>query len=111
MKPFGILAASSLIGSAMAGIHRMPLRKVPLSDQLVSSYRAENLQGALLTALLQSGHDIDSQVRALGQKYMGIRPQKHEEGMFNTQEIDGKKGHLVPVSVCTYRDFTLGRTC
>lgn len=79
MKPFGILAASSLIGSAMAGIHRMPLRKVPLSDQL-------------------SGHDIDSQVRALGQKYMGIRPQKHEEGMFNTQEIDGKKGHLVPVS-------------
>jgi hypothetical protein len=36
MKSFGILAASSLIGSALAGIHRMPLKKVPLSEQLVS---------------------------------------------------------------------------
>jgi saccharopepsin len=70
MKSFGILAASSLIGSALAGIHRMPLKKVPLSEQL-------------------SGYDIDTQMRALGQKYMGIRPQGQEYGALG--------GHAVPV--------------
>lgn len=38
MKSFGILAASSLLGSAMAGVHRLPLQKVPLTEQLVSLF-------------------------------------------------------------------------
>jgi len=79
MKSFGILAASSLIGSALGAVHRMPLQKVPLSDQLTFN-------------------DIDAQVRALGQKYMGVRPNKHVEEMFNTQAIEANNGHLVPVS-------------
>ena len=36
----------------------------------------------------------------LGQKYMGVRPQKHADEMFHAQDIDANKGHLVPVSVC-----------
>lgn len=31
-----ILLAASTLGSAMAGIHRMPLKKMPLTEQLVS---------------------------------------------------------------------------
>lgn len=100
MKSFGILAASSLIGSALAAVHRMPLQKVPLSEQLVSSTLRGQHSGALLTpSPQQSSHDIDSQVRALGQKYMGVRPQKHADEMFRIQDIDVNKGHAVPVSV------------
>ncbi|KAF8250141.1 peptidase A1, partial [Wilcoxina mikolae CBS 423.85] len=71
--------ASSLLGSALAGIHRMPLKKVPLSEQL-------------------SSYDIDGQVRALGQKYMGIRTQQHHLEMFRTESINVEKGHTVPVA-------------
>jgi len=80
MKSLGILAASSLLGSAVAGVHRMPLQKVPLAEQL-------------------SSYDIDSHVRALGQKYMGIRPQHRHTEMFRKQPIDANGGQtLVPVS-------------
>ncbi|CCX33774.1 aspartic peptidase domain-containing protein [Pyronema domesticum] len=79
MKAFGILAASSLLGSAFAGMHRMPLKKVPLSEQL-------------------DGYDISSQVRALGQKYMGIRPKQHSNEMFTTQSVEALDGHSVPVN-------------
>jgi saccharopepsin len=63
----------------MAGVHRAPLKKVPLTEQL-------------------SHHDINTQMRALGQKYMGIRPEKIDEEMFKTQEIKTDDGHPVPVS-------------
>jgi len=66
----------------MAGIHKMPLKKVPLSEQLTH-------------------HDISTQMKHLGQKYMGIRPSQHEEEMFRTQEFDaegGKGGHFVPIN-------------
>jgi saccharopepsin len=38
MKSTLILAASALLGSANAGVHRMKLEKVPLENQLVSSF-------------------------------------------------------------------------
>jgi len=93
MKSFGILAASSLVGSVFAGVHRMPLQKVPLSEQL-------------------SHFDIDSQVRHLSQKYMGVRPQKHQEEMFKIQSVEKDGGHSVPVSnflnAQYFSDITIG---
>lgn len=82
MKTSILLAATTLLGTSMAGIHKMPLKKVPLSEQLTH-------------------HDISTQMKHLGQKYMGIRPSQHEEEMFKTQEFDaegGKGGHLVPIN-------------
>lgn len=35
MKYTGIVAASALLGSASAGVHKAKLQKVPLSDQFV----------------------------------------------------------------------------
>lgn len=55
---------------------------------------------SLLTLYAQSHYDIETQVRHLQQKYMGIRPQKHEEAMFNTQDIKPDGGHPVPINVC-----------
>lgn len=43
--------------------------------------------------------DIDTQVKHLGQKYMGIRPQTHAGEVFRDTSIHNQKGdHLVPVS-------------
>lgn len=36
MKTSILLAAGSLMGAASAGVHKMKLKKVPLSEQLVS---------------------------------------------------------------------------
>ncbi|KAL0634602.1 aspartic proteinase precursor [Maublancomyces gigas] len=70
-----------MLGSAMAGIHKMPLKKMPLTEQLSHS-------------------DINTQMRALGQKYMGVRPQKHSEEMFKVSDgemtMDG--GHAIPLN-------------
>lgn len=43
--------------------------------------------------------NIDTHVRALGQKYMGIRPERHAEEMFKDTAIhvDGSD-HSVPIS-------------
>ena len=57
----------------------MPLKKVPLSEQL------ENV-------------NIGDQMHALGQKYMGIRPQRNMEEMFKETSIKPAKGHPVAVS-------------
>lgn len=49
--------------------------------------------------LVQEHADIETQVRALGQKYMGVRPQKHQEEMFRDTSIRPEgDGHPVPVS-------------
>ena len=42
--------------------------------------------------------DIDSQVKALGQKYMGIRPQGHKDEMFRDTSLHVDGAHPVPVS-------------
>ncbi|GFF48089.1 vacuolar protease A [Aspergillus lentulus] len=60
MKSTSLLTASVLLGSASAAVHKLKLNKVPLDEQLYT-------------------HNIDAHVRALGQKYMGIRPNVHQE--------------------------------
>lgn len=79
MKQTLFLAAGALLGLAEAGVHKMKLQKVPLSEQLEHS-------------------DLASQARALGQKYMGIRPQTHVDEMFRDTSIHEEDSHPVPVS-------------
>ncbi|KAI9773401.1 MAG: Vacuolar protease A [Geoglossum simile] len=80
MKSTALLAACMLLGSTSAGVHKLKLKKIPLSEQLEYS-------------------DINSQVRALGQKYMGIRPQAHIGELFKDAPIQpDKAGHPLPVS-------------
>lgn len=75
-----IIAAASLLGSASAGIHKLPLKKVSLSEQLATA-------------------NIDTHVKHLGQKYMGIRPQSHADEMFKETSIHEEgSDHTVPVS-------------
>lgn len=75
-----LFAAASLLGSVSAGVHKMPLKKVSLSEQL-------------------AGANIDTHVKHLGQKYMGIRPQSHIDEMFKDTAVpDTKSDHSVPVS-------------
>ncbi|KAI4174810.1 MAG: hypothetical protein LQ343_002048 [Gyalolechia ehrenbergii] len=79
MKQAFILAAGALLGLAEAGVHKMKLQKIPLSEQLEHS-------------------DLASHARALGQKYMGIRPQTHVDEMFRDTSIHAEDSHPVPVS-------------
>ncbi|KAI4131347.1 MAG: hypothetical protein LQ347_003024 [Umbilicaria vellea] len=80
MKNTLILAAGALLGSASAGVHKLKLQKVPLSEQLEHT-------------------DITAQVKALGQKYMGFRGQGHKDEMFRDTSIHlDKDTHPVPVS-------------
>ncbi len=81
MKNAAFLAAgASLLSGVSAGVHRMKLQKVPLEEQLSGA------QG------------FSSHIKALGQKYMGIRPSRHEEEMFKDTSIHAEDGHMVPVS-------------
>ena len=52
-----------------------------------------------LHQLLQSHMDIETQVKHLGQKYMGIRPVTHGEEMFKMKVDVDKDGHAVPINV------------
>ncbi|KAL8834179.1 MAG: hypothetical protein Q9170_003880 [Blastenia crenularia] len=79
MKRAFFLAVGAVLGLAEAGVHRMKLQKVPLSEQLEHS-------------------DLASHARALGQKYMGIRPQTHADEMFRDTAIHEEDSHPVPVS-------------
>lgn len=80
MKGDLIVAAAALLGSASAGVHKMKLKKIPLSDQLEK-------------------YSMQDHARALGQKYLGIRPQgNHLEEMFRDTTYRGDKSHPVPVS-------------
>jgi len=75
-----LFAAASLLGSVSAGVHKMPLKKISLTEQL-------------------AGANIDTHVKHLGQKYMGIRPENHEQEMFKDTALHAEKGaHPVPVS-------------
>ncbi|KAH0537448.1 Vacuolar protease A [Glutinoglossum americanum] len=80
MKTAALLAASMLLGSTSAAVHKLKLKKISLSEQLQYS-------------------DIESHVKGLGQKYMGIRPQIHNEEIFRDTSIKpDKDGHPVPVN-------------
>lgn len=79
MKGSLLAAATVLLGSASAGLHKMKLHKIPLSEQLEHA-------------------DIHTHVRALGQKYMGIRPERHADEIFRDTSIKPEEGHPVVVS-------------
>ncbi|KAI0475487.1 vacuolar protease A [Xylariaceae sp. FL0804] len=80
MKGALLGAAAVLLGSAHADVHKMKLKKVPLSEQLETI-------------------PIEAQMRGLGQKYMGARPSSHVEAMFSQgSQVDVQKGHPLPVS-------------
>ncbi|KAI5204653.1 Asp-domain-containing protein [Aureobasidium subglaciale] len=79
MKGSSLIAAGALFGSASAGVHKMKLKKVPLSEQL-------------------EAHNIGDHMQALGQKYMGVRPQKHADEMFKETSMHAEAGHPVAVS-------------
>jgi len=74
-----LFAAASLLGSVSAGVHKMPLKKVSLSEQLATA-------------------NMDTHAKHLGQKYMGIRPQSHADEMFKDTAIHPDGDHTVPIS-------------
>jgi len=75
-----LLTAAMLLGSASAGTHKLKLKKVPLAEQLESV-------------------PLETQMKHLGQKYMGIRPQQsHVNAIFQGSLADTKGNHPVPIS-------------
>ncbi|ETS75443.1 Vacuolar protease A [Pestalotiopsis fici W106-1] len=74
-----LLTAAALLGAAEAGVHKMKLQKIPLSEQLDSI-------------------PIDLQMKGLGQKYMGGRPESHAQAMFSESSVHADKNHPVPIS-------------
>jgi saccharopepsin len=75
-----LIAAAALLGSAQAGVHKMKLNKVPLSEQL-------------------AGLTIEEHVQAIGQKYMGAsRPESRADAIFSTDAPKSDGIHPVPVS-------------
>lgn len=80
-----IVAGAALLGSAECGVHKMKLQKVPLSEQL------EHADLATHAKSLYSKY--------AGQKYMGLRPEQHQEEMVKDTAVDiDEDGHAVPVS-------------
>ncbi|KAL5401796.1 Vacuolar protease A [Paraphaeosphaeria minitans] len=78
MKTSILLAAGSLMGAASAGVHKMKLKKVPLSEQLQHA-------------------SFPEQAKALGQKYMGIKTESLVEQVFKAPYVaDGT--HPVPIT-------------
>ncbi|KAK4982938.1 aspartic proteinase precursor [Elasticomyces elasticus] len=79
MKGSALFTAAALLGPASAGVHKMKLKKVSLTEQLENA-------------------NIGDHLHALGQKYMGIRPQGHADEMFKETSIKPESGHPVAVS-------------
>ncbi|OAX81257.1 vacuolar protease A [Emergomyces africanus] len=77
MKYTLLLAATALLGTSSAKVHKLKLNKVSLTEQLAAA-------------------SIDTQVKALGQKYMGIRPTQHINEMFK-DTAHASAGHSVLV--------------
>lgn len=74
-----LLVAAALAGSATAGVHKMKLQKIPLSEQL-------------------AGASVEQQVQQLGQKYLGARPTSRVDVMFNGKPPKSDGIHPVPVT-------------
>ena len=84
MKSNLLFAAAAFAGLANCGVHKLKLEKIPLSEQLDHA-------------------DINTHARSLykkyaGQKFMGIRPEAHEDTMFHDTSIHLDHDHPVPVS-------------
>ncbi|KAL8404537.1 hypothetical protein RB594_009404 [Gaeumannomyces avenae] len=88
-----LLTAAVLLGSVDAGVHKLKMKKVPLSEQL---------ETVPLTA----------QLRGLGQKYLGLRPDSHAQAVFESRPIRVQGNHPVPVSnfmnAQYYSEITVG---
>ncbi|KAI1870408.1 uncharacterized protein JN550_005336 [Neoarthrinium moseri] len=88
-----LLTAAALLGAAEAGVHKMKLQKIPLSEQLETM-------------------PIEYQMKGLGQKYMGGRPQAHAEAMFKAGSVSAEKDHIVPITnfmnAQYFSDITIG---
>ena len=55
--------------------------------------------GYLANLLIQENADFSTQAKALGQKYLGYRPEGHIDEMFRDTSVHVEKdGHPVPVS-------------
>ncbi|KAI0448223.1 aspartic peptidase domain-containing protein [Xylaria telfairii] len=74
-----LVSAAMLLGSAQAGVHKMKLKKVPLAEQLETI-------------------PIETQIRGLGQKYLGVRPDSHTDAMFQGANMHIEKDHPLPIS-------------
>ncbi|KAI1815139.1 aspartic peptidase domain-containing protein [Poronia punctata] len=79
MKGALLGAAAMLLGSVDAGVHKMKLKKIPLSEQLDTI-------------------PIETQIRGLGQKYLGARPDTQAEAMFQGGNMHIEKDHPLPIS-------------
>ncbi|KAI0390894.1 aspartic peptidase domain-containing protein [Xylariaceae sp. FL0594] len=79
MKGALLGAAAMLLGSVDAGVYKMKLKKIPLSEQLETI-------------------PIETQMRGLGQKYMGARPDSHAEAIFQGGNMHIQKDHPLPIS-------------
>ncbi|RYP32628.1 hypothetical protein DL767_005133 [Monosporascus sp. MG133] len=79
MKGALLSTAAVLLGSTQAEVHKMKLKKIPLSEQLQSI-------------------PMEAQLRGLGQKYMGARPQNHRDAIFQDTSIHVDGGHPVPIT-------------
>ncbi|EWC45133.1 vacuolar protease A [Drechslerella stenobrocha 248] len=90
MRLTSLATAAGFAGFASAGVHRMALKKVPVEETLFSK-------------------DFQTQVQALGQKYMGGRP-SHGQTILGDVNADG--GHTLPVenylNAQYYSEITLG---
>lgn len=102
MKAGLIVALGAISGLTQAAVHTVKLEKVPLSEQLEHA-------------------DITTHAKALykkysGQRFMGVRPDTHQEEMFRDTSIHlDKDDHAVPVSnflnaQCPYKSFPLRYT-
>lgn len=75
-----LIVLASLLGSAIAGVHKMSLKKISLDEQL-------NAVG------------IDLHAKNLAQKYMRYQPKPHVEGILRDTSIKPEHhDHMVPIS-------------
>ncbi|KAH9434279.1 saccharopepsin [Pyricularia oryzae] len=74
-----MMTAAVLLGTAEAGVHKLKIKKIPLEDQLKT-------------------FDLNAQMRGLGQKYLGIRPESHQQAVFSNDAVQASGNHPVPIS-------------
>lgn len=74
-----LLTAAVLLGSAQAGVHKMKLKKVPLSEQLESI-------------------PLETQMRHLGRKYAGLKTDSHAQAVFKETSVHASANHPVPIT-------------